>query len=102
MGTVESAMPLNIDRPDWMLQAACVDQPLEMFFPGPGKAGAALTRKAKQICRTCPVVNDCLFYALSFGDRHCPGIWGMTTERERHRIHHSTTGLVYRDRQTRR
>lgn len=86
---------LNIYRPDWMEQAACTNVDPVIFFPGPGRAGAANTKQAKQICRTCPVVNDCVTYAMSFAPRSLIGIWGGMTERERARQHKATTGLVY-------
>ena len=86
---------LNIYRPDWMEQAACSNVDPVIFFPGPGRAGAANTKQAKQICRACPVVNDCTTYAMSFAPRSLIGIWGGMTERERARQHKATTGLVY-------
>lgn len=92
---------LDVNRPDWMTKAACIGEPRELFFPGPGQDGIRKTKKAKQICRTCPVVNDCIVYAMSFSPRSLIGIWGGTTERERTRIHKSTTGLVYSGRRTR-
>jgi len=92
---------LDVNRPDWMTKAACIGEPRELFFPGPGQDGIRKTKKAKQICRTCPVVNECIMYAMSFSPRSLIGIWGGTTERERTRIHKSTTGLVYTVRTTR-
>ena len=92
---------LDVNRPDWMTKAACIGEPRDLFFPGPGQDGIRKTKQAKQICRTCPVVNDCIVYAMSFSPRSLIGIWGGTTERERTRIHKSTTGLVYTGRRTR-
>ena len=92
---------LDVNRPDWMTKAACIGEPRDLFFPGPGQDGIRKTKKAKEICRTCPVVNDCIEYAMSFSPRSLIGIWGGTTERERTRIHKSTTGLVYTGRRTR-
>jgi len=43
---------LNIYRPDWMEQAACTNVDPVIFFPGPGKANAAKTKQAKELCRT--------------------------------------------------
>lgn len=37
-------------------------------------------RQAKLICKECPLINDCLAYALKY-DEH--GIWGGTNETER-------------------
>ena len=92
---------LDVNRPDWMTKAACIGEPRDLFFPGPGQDGIRKTKKAKEICRSCPVVNDCIVYAMSFSPRSLIGIWGGTTERERTRIHKSTTGLVYTGRRTR-
>ncbi len=93
---------LNIYRPDWMDEAACAHVDPIIFFPGPGKKGVAYTKEAKQICRRCPVVNDCITYAMSFAPRSLTGIWGGMTERERTRQHKATTGLVYSAGNTRR
>lgn len=41
-------------------------------------------RKARSICAVCPVVEECLEYALE--RREVYGIWGGKTERERQRI----------------
>jgi len=87
---------LDVNRPDWMTKAACIGEPRELFFPGPGQDGIRKTKKAKQICRTCPVVNDCIVYAMSFSPRSLIGIWGGTTERERTRIHKSSSGNAYK------
>jgi WhiB family redox-sensing transcriptional regulator len=86
---------LNVLRPPWMADAACTTVDTNLFFPGPGKAGAQSTKQAKAICRACPVVNDCVMYAMSFPARSLVGIWGGMTERERTRYHKSTTGIVY-------
>lgn len=41
-------------------------------------------RKAKAVCRTCPVKPECLEWALANNVDH--GVWGETTERDRKRI----------------
>ena len=87
---------LNVDAPDWMVDADCQDLPTEMFFPQPGRKGAADAKVAVAICKACPVRETCLAYAMSFPDRSLPGIWGGTTERERSRMHHSETPIRYR------
>ena len=37
--------------------------------------------RARQVCRSCPVVEACLGYALETNQR--AGIWGGSTEEER-------------------
>ena len=67
-------------RPDWMSAAACMGEPLEIFYPDT-ESDADL---AKAICEVCPVRIDCLDYALAnFRGATDSGVWGGTTERER-------------------
>lgn len=40
--------------------------------------------KAKDICRTCPIVDGCREYAIQ--DPTLLGVWGATTGRDRRRI----------------
>lgn len=43
------------------------------------------TSQAKKICVDCPVMSECLEYALSEPrERH--GVWGGTSERDRRRL----------------
>ena len=97
LGTVAAAM-LNIDRPTWQETAACIDQPLELFFPKPGEHSKV--KAAKQICNRCPVIEQCATYALSFADRTLGGIWAGMTERDRSRVLHTATPIRYGGRKT--
>jgi len=70
---------------DWQLRAACRGPQSAVFFP-PGtfeRKDEKLVRetRAKEICRTCPVKNPCLDYAVSIREPH--GIWGGLNEAER-------------------
>lgn len=60
----------------WMADAACASADPEGWFPDGRSSG----REAKRICRGCPVIAQCLRYALTHGER---GIWGGTSARER-------------------
>lgn len=73
------------DALGWRLSAACRDCDTELFFPA-GTTGIALDQidKAKSICRSCDVQNDCLEFSLNFQQEF--GIWGGTTEDERRAI----------------
>jgi WhiB family redox-sensing transcriptional regulator len=66
----------------WPEQAACLGQDPELFFPV-GNSGPALVQidEAKAVCGRCPVVEQCLRWALKAGQ--VDGIWGGTTESER-------------------
>lgn len=60
--------------------AACRGEPLSIFFPERGETG----EKAKVICRKCPVIAECLDWALGNADgSRDPGVYGGTTAYER-------------------
>ena len=70
---------------------ACEGKPTEWWFPEISRDMTDQERQtvtdvadhAKQICKGCPVVGDCLKYSLE----HEPfGIWGSYDERDRFRI----------------
>lgn len=67
---------------DWRLRARCRDYPGDLFFPlgttGPAQLQA---EEAKAVCRRCPVMAECLRWALQTGQEY--GIWGGLTEEER-------------------
>jgi WhiB family transcriptional regulator, redox-sensing transcriptional regulator len=67
---------------DWRFEAACLEQDPELFFPI-GDAGPAVDQieTAKAICRTCPVMQECLAWALETGQDF--GVWGGMSEAER-------------------
>lgn len=72
----------------WQIRASCRGPQAAVFFPP-----AAFERKdeklqrearAKEICRTCPVRQPCLDYALEIREPH--GIWGGLSEAERRNL----------------
>lgn len=72
---------------NWYRAAACTgaDDP-ELWFPvGEGAAAQQQTEKAQAICRTCPVIEQCLSWSLE--TRQDVGIWGGMTERDRRSVH---------------
>lgn len=73
---------LDEERPAWQADAACAGMPTDDFFPA-GSTGQALDRiaLAKAVCDTCPVVEECLEYALDTGQTD--GVWGGMSEDER-------------------
>ncbi|HPB45000.1 MAG: WhiB family transcriptional regulator [Microthrixaceae bacterium] len=64
----------------WMSQGNCSHRDPAMFFPSDG-VGVEIARKA---CQGCPVIAECLEYAIS--ERIDHGVWGGCSERERRRI----------------
>jgi WhiB family redox-sensing transcriptional regulator len=73
---------LGFAKPQWMCRGACVGANVDTFFSGRG-ANEQL-RRARAICVSCPVREECLNYALEHGIQH--GVWGGTSERERRRM----------------
>lgn len=73
----------------WTRQAACKGVDTEIFFvEKAGRPSRADERKAydpaRMICRHCPVVDDCLEYALRYHIKQ--GMWGAKTPTERQQI----------------
>jgi len=65
---------------DWRDEAACSGLPHSVFFPVGDDLDSAITN-AKRICASCPVVDDCLEFALETNEK--AGIWGGTSEEDR-------------------
>ena len=69
---------------DWRNSAACRKSDPELFFPvGSVTSGPGLDQaeKAKAVCNSCGVQEDCAQYALENDQKF--GIWGGLTEDER-------------------
>ncbi|MGW8556797.1 WhiB family transcriptional regulator [Streptomyces tubercidicus] len=67
---------------DWRHDAVCREADPELFFPV-GNTGPALLQieEAKAVCRRCPVMGQCLQWALE--TRQDTGVWGGMSEDER-------------------
>lgn len=72
----------------WQTKAACRGPHAVVFFPPsrPERKEERLAREraAKEICRPCPVLQNCLDYAIRI--REMNGIWGGLNETERKQI----------------
>lgn len=70
---------------DWQAKAACRGPFQSVFFPptmGEGRIEKARREaRAKAICTTCPVSEECLEYAIDTREPH--GVWGGLNEIER-------------------
>lgn len=64
---------------DWRHRAACRETDPEAFFPVSTAEDAS--EPAIRICRACPVVEECLRWALDRGED--AGVWGGTSPRTR-------------------
>lgn len=66
---------------DWARLGRCRSAPPSLFFPARGDD----TSRAVEICRGCPVLDECREYALA-APLVLSGIWGGTTGLERRRL----------------
>jgi hypothetical protein len=62
---------------DWPDRAACKGYPQHIFFPERGDS----TSEAKAICRTCPVIGECLDWAKKAPEKY--GVWGGQSPKKR-------------------
>ncbi|MEU2855529.1 WhiB family transcriptional regulator [Streptomyces syringium] len=67
---------------DWRHNAVCREEDPELFFPV-GNTGSTVLQieEAKAVCRRCPVMEQCLQWALESGQD--AGVWGGLSEGER-------------------
>lgn len=78
---LETEVPIELGvKEEWMGRAACKGMDPDLFFPDRGES----TKEAKALCLGCPVVKECLDYAVR--NREKQGIWGGTSERQRRRL----------------
>ena len=74
-------------RVSWQRFAVCRGLPQIVFLPPENERGRRRARRehrAKQICRDCPVLAECLRHALFWPEHY--GVWGATTPAERSEI----------------
>ncbi|MBW0116377.1 WhiB family transcriptional regulator [Pseudonocardia abyssalis] len=69
---------------DWQMRGSCRGMNSDLFFHpdrerGPARAGRE--RRAKQVCRGCPVLDTCREHALAVQEPY--GVWGGLTVAER-------------------
>ena len=77
----------NADHWDWQMQARCRGLDSSVFFAPEGERGRARyerDRRAKEVCRECPVLAQCRSHALAIGETF--GVWGGLSEVERERM----------------
>ncbi|WIX82802.1 WhiB family transcriptional regulator [Amycolatopsis carbonis] len=79
---------------DWQLLAACRGLDSALFFHPEGERGrgkAERDARAKQICRSCPVMAQCRTHALVTEEVY--GVWGGLSETDRRAVRPSADSL---------
>ncbi len=74
----------NADIWNWQLQGLCRGVDSSMFFHPDGERGRARMQReqrAKDMCRRCPVIEECRSHAMDVGEPY--GVWGGLSESER-------------------
>jgi WhiB family redox-sensing transcriptional regulator len=71
------SVPATEPAGQWVKSAACKEDADAMF---PGSSGTEI-EYAKAYCRACPVVDQCLRWALETREEY--GVWGGLSEGER-------------------
>ena len=69
---------------DWQMRGSCRGMDSDLFFHPDrerGPARAARERRAKWVCRGCPVLDLCREHALAVQEPY--GVWGGLTAAER-------------------
>ena len=72
----------------WADRAECRGHPTSWWFPEESRKNAAESNIAKAICRSCPVISDCLEYAMQYPTNYMTlqGIWGGLTVNGRRKL----------------
>lgn len=68
---------VEVVKDSWREDALCTQMDPDMFFPPRGSTG----EEAKAVCKLCPVVTECLKFALDNHELY--GVWGGMNEHER-------------------
>lgn len=86
---LRSAAPGNLPRntlDGWQQQGLCRAEDPDLFFPtGASPQAVEQTVQAKQVCARCPVIEECLRWAM--GTHQDIGVLGGLSENERRNLH---------------
>ena len=63
---------------EWVARAACVGHDPDLWFPDKGQHNTS--KRARAICRECPVLDECRAFGLA---HNLAGIWGGLTSDQR-------------------
>jgi WhiB family redox-sensing transcriptional regulator len=78
---------------DWQVDAACRGMDTSDFYHPDNERGPSRKRRnlrAKAVCARCPVIEDCLRWALQTHEPY--GVWGGLSVEERLQLLSQRTG----------
>lgn len=82
-----------VNQPPWRHQAACQGRNTNYWYPdNTTPTNSPATQLALTICKTCPVITQCLNHAIQHPEYH--GIWGGKTEQQRRGMRNTKTGKI--------
>ena len=84
MGDVRQLPALRQGDWDWQTHAACRGTDTANFYHPENERGPSRTRResrAKDVCSGCPVIENCLQWALAVREPY--GVWGGLSADER-------------------
>jgi len=95
MAEVAALPALVSENWDWQVDAACRGTGVDLFFnPDSERGQSKRTREAnaKAVCARCPVMAECLSWALAVGEPY--GVWGGRTPEERRALRNNKPALA--------
>ncbi len=84
------------ERPAWQKQAACRGMDINIFFPKRGQT--KFIEKAKKVCASCPVMNECREYGIELAQEFDTiGIFGgLATINRKQLMRQQGVRMVYK------
>jgi len=77
---MNSLLKIMSEKMSWQDDANCRNMDTNIFFP---ELGQTLPAFVKEVCETCPVIEECFWYA---NETHCSeGYFGGMAARDRQR-----------------
>lgn len=71
-----------IKKPEWYGRAACKGLDPDLFYADRELGQVSNSMNAAEVCRACPVIMECLLYAVETGEVYY-GIWGGVSPKRR-------------------
>lgn len=80
LSSAEIILGSKYESEEWKLDGICRTVDPDMWFPEPPASGF----QAKKLCARCPVIEECLEYAMANNEKF--GVWGGLSAHERKKL----------------